>query len=229
MIGVIGMIAGSVAVIAGLLYFFSSVEKKRSQELEGIARELDMEFAGAADDALVTKLQQCVLFTKGRRRIAKNVMSARSTSDRGGAEWTAIFDYQYTVGGGQQSHTHRHSVLAIESSALRAPNFTLQPEGLFAKIGAAFGSQDIDYEDDPEFSRLFVLKGEDEAAVRDFFGAKLRSNFRQRKGVTVAVAGGTLYFFRGQRREKPEALRSLISDGLDVFEAVRARSNATQS
>src|SRR2546422_3151571 len=48
----------------------------------------------------------------------------------------------------------------------RLPTFMLTPEDLRAKLAVLFGGQDVDFDDSPEFSRRYRLRGTDEDAVR---------------------------------------------------------------
>lgn len=212
MIDILAIVAGFVGVVACTTWALSSIEKKRQKALREIAQGLDMQFSATADEDLLSKLQSCSLFTKGGHRKAKNVMAAHGDSAR-----TSIFDYEYTIGGGQDAQTHRHTVLAIEPSTMRAPAFTLEPAGLFAKLSKVFGSRPISFDDDPGFGRLFRLTSEEEDAVRAFFTAEVRELCKHRPGVTVAIADGVFFFYRGPKRERPEDIRALVSDGLDVY------------
>ena len=53
------------------------------------------------------------------------------------------------------------------------PRFELKPEGFFDRIGSVLGGHDIDFAEDPEFSRACRLKGPDEPAIRETFHAGL--------------------------------------------------------
>ena len=55
----------------------------------------------------------------------------------------------------------------------QVPRFALTREGLLHRVGAALGFQDIDFDEDPEFSKRFVLKGDDEHAIREIFADDL--------------------------------------------------------
>jgi hypothetical protein len=74
----------------------------------------------------------------------KNLM----TADTDLAKLT-IFDYNVTTGGGNSAHTHRHTLIAMESESLQIPQFSIRPEGFWdkisAKIGAKIGFQDINF------------------------------------------------------------------------------------
>lgn len=68
------------------------------------------------------------------------------------------------------------------------------------KIGAAIGFQDIDFDNHPEFSRSFVLKGENEQAIRHFFDTKMLELFAKRKKSCVESRPGVFIYLRGGRK-----------------------------
>ncbi|HEX3046981.1 MAG TPA: DUF3137 domain-containing protein [Bacillota bacterium] len=83
-------------------------------------------------------------------------------------EWTLVLD-TYTVSDGKTSHTF---------TRMRAPycnpdgfRFKIYRKGLFSELGKLFGMQDIEI-GDPEFDRDFIIKGNDEAKVRELFAAQ---------------------------------------------------------
>jgi hypothetical protein len=80
-------------------------------------------------------------------------------------QWTLTLD-TYTVSTGKSSTTY---------TRLRAPfvnadgfRFTIYKTGLFTPLGKLLGMQDIEI-GDPDFDQAFVLKGNDEQKVRQFF------------------------------------------------------------
>ena len=212
------VIGGGVIVLVGfLIWLFLHLEKKRTKALQAIAAEIDLHFSATQDDDLFASMQKFPLFNKGRGRKTRNVMSTETDIAR-----LTIFDYQYTTGGGEHSQTHRQTVVALESEALRLPNFSLRPESVFHKIGAAIGMQDIDFEEHAEFSDNFVLAGDDEQLVRQFFDNGLLNEFAKRKGVSVESAPGSFIYFRS-RRCKPEQIREHMSQAYAIYSAFVSR------
>lgn len=211
------VIGGGVIVLAGfLIWLFLHLEKKRTAALLAIAEELGLHFSATQSEDLSARMQKFPLFNKGRGRKIRNVMSTETDLAR-----LTIFDYQYTTGGGEHSQTHRQTVVAMESEALELPNFSLRPESIFHKLGAAIGMQDIDFEEHPEFSDDFVLAGDDEQLVRQFFDNELLNEFAKRKGVSVESAPGSFIYFRSSlsRRCKPEQIREYMTQAYEVYSA----------
>ncbi len=72
---------------------------------------------------------------------------------------------------------------------MRLPNFTLRPENLFHKIGQVFGYQDIDFDSHPEFSKRYLLKGENESEVRSTFSADTLAFYESDQKLSTEDAG----------------------------------------
>ena len=85
------------------------------------------------------------------------------------------------------------------------------------------GGQDIDFEEDPGFSKAFVLQGTDAEATRRLFSAAVRVHLLRWKGrrLELEVAGDTLLLHRGAL-VKPEDLRELLQDGVDTCNVLRS-------
>ena len=100
---------------------------------------------------------------------------------------------------------------------METPSFALRPEGMLDKIGGAMGFQDIDFESHPKFSKMFVLQGPDENAVRSLFTPALLEFFEEKSGITIQTVPGGLLYFRGTRRARPEEFKDLLAEAYEVF------------
>lgn len=127
---------------------------------------------------LINRLAGLELFSRGSSREAKNVLTGRGP----GAD-VALFDYSYVTGSGKSRTSWLYTVCVQRSSALRLPHVVITPEiPLVSRIVELFGGQDIDFPEDAEFSKAFVVKGEDVDAVRRLLDEPLRRhllNFRK--------------------------------------------------
>ena len=130
----------------------------------------------------------------------------------------AIFDYQYTSGGGENSRIYRQSILFFRSPKLNLPGFSLSPENVFHKIGGAFGIKDIDFETHPIFSKSYFLRGDNEAEIRGLFNNKLLNFIQSQQKISVEGSGDQLIFYRHKNRVKPEEIQSFMDEGFQVFD-----------
>ena len=130
----------------------------------------------------------------------------------------AIFDYQYTTHGGQHPQTHRQSLLFIRSPKLNLPDFSLRPENVFHKIGGSFGYKDINFETHPIFSKSYLLRGENEAAIRGLFNNELLNFIQSQQKICIEGSGDQIIFYRHKSRVKPEEVESFMKEGFQVFD-----------
>ena len=214
----IAIIAGIAVVLAVAFLITHHIEKKRTAALSVVASDLGLEFSATTDDKLLERMQIFSLFNRGHSRKMKNVMKAETETAN-----LTIFDYLYTTGGGNSSRTHTQTVVAMESEALNIPDIKLRPEGFFDRVGSALGLQDIDFESHAEFSKAFVLQGQDEGAVRAFFDTELLDFFTEKQGSYVESVPGVFIFFRGGGRRKPQQIREIMDEGFAVYTALTQR------
>ena len=208
------LIITAVILVVGFLGFiFWRMEKKRTEQFALISAKLKLNFFPKGSSSLFERLKTFHLFSKGRSRKIKNLMEGEANKVE-----LAIFDYQYTTGGGEHSHTYRQSILFFRSPKLYLPDFSLRPENVFHKIGGAFGYKDIDFETHPIFSKSYLLRGDNEAAIRGLFNNKLLNFIQSQQKISIEGSGDQLIFYRNKNRVKPEEVESFMEEGFQVFD-----------
>lgn len=220
-------IIASITITIGVVIFLAiRYEQKRQERIRLTAEELGLTFLPKPEAGFSAPFGRLPVFQLGHSRKFANCMTGDSGEVR-----ISIFDYSYTTGSGKQQHTRRMTVVALQSPALRLPQFTLRPENLLDKLGGMLGFQDLDFDDDPEFSAAFVLKGTDEQAVRGVFNSGLRARFVRSPGTYVEAQGNLFISYRAQRarpEEYPELLKQAYETfGLLVDEQPHAGNNET--
>jgi hypothetical protein len=128
-----------------------------------------------------------------------------------------MFEYAYTIGYGRSSQRFNQTVTRMQASVLHLPAFTLYPETIFSKLGKLFGGADVNFPQAPAFSKKYILRGPDEAAIRVLFTPTVLQFFDQRQALTVDAAGDTLFVHRANRRIKPEELESQLAEAKNVL------------
>ena len=199
----------------GVVYLSVIAERKRRGALAQVALTLGLSYLDKVPKATLATLGNFHLFRHGRRKMARNLMEGKA----GDAQVT-LLDYQYTHGGGKNSHTSRQTVAIFRGAAAALPEFTFAPEHFWHRIGALFGYQDIDFEASEEFSKHYVLRGPDESAIRAAFGADARGFFAQNPGWSVESFGGSLAVYRTARRCKPEEIQPFLAEAANVLRAL---------
>lgn len=198
-------VIGGIAVIGLIIFLILYYEKKRREDLQEKAQMLGLTFSQKAEMNEVGNAMEFHLFHAGHTKRIRNMMTKE-----GDGMQIRIYDYRYTTGGGQHSHIHSQTVFQFESSKLKLPAFILRPENIFHKIGKSFGYQDIDFEASPDFSKKYLLKGDDESAVRKLFSQEVISRFEFEKGLIVEGKGPLLICYRSSKRVKPDDLWSVF-------------------
>jgi hypothetical protein len=200
-----------VAVVLVALY-----RKKKARErmriMQGAAAQLGWTFAPEAPWNFIAGLDRFALFNTGHSKQIKNMMYGEASGIK-----AAVFDYIYTTGSGKNSSTHYQSVVYLEPANLRVPFFSLRPENFLHKIITVFGYQDIDFGQRPEFSRSYILRGQDEPAIRQAFNDRLLSFYESYGGTCTDAGGNQLMLFRAGYRFEPHEIQSYIALALNLL------------
>lgn len=217
------LFGGALLLIAGGLAIAFVLGRKRTQQLEDVARGLGLVFTKDATRDLESLKGDFELFSTGRRQRWYNLMAG----DKNGTG-ISIFDFKYTTRSGKNSHVFRQTVVCFRAAELSLPKFTLRAEGMFHRIGSKmFGMQDIDFDTHPDFSKRFLLRGDSEARIRDAFTPEVLTFFETLDNrVCVEGNGQTLLFYRGAHLVKPGKLNGFLTEGFGVFSAFRSSMGA---
>ncbi len=204
------LVGGGVVLVAVVVAVTSwRAEKQRREALAALAEQLGYTYTPDGID--LGPLQGLHLFAQGRSREGCNVLRGQEAEIG-----VTIFDYAYVIGSGKNRRTSRQTVVWLRWPAWRLPQFALRPENVLHKIGGLFGFQDIDLPQAPEFSRLFLLRGPVEAAVRQVFNPMVVDFFQRRAGLSAEGCGADLVLYRADRRLRVEELRGMVNEALDL-------------
>lgn len=207
------LIFGIIISLFGIAVALSArYEKKRSEALRTAAENLGFSFLPTPSELMHERLRSMDLFQRGRGNKASNYLHRASDDVE-----VLIFDHQYTVSSGKNSHTHKQSVVAINSPQLNLPRFVISPEHFFHRIATAMGYQDIDFDQYPKFSKQFLLRGSDEQAIRDKLQNIDLERLAEFSGLCIeASADHFLVWFAG-KRSKPDDLQTLFKQAFEIF------------
>ena len=206
----------ALTVVAGIALGNRIVTQRRRKAYETFCLERGYRFEPERPGEEARHVATCRVFSEGHRRTWAFTISGTS----GGTPFTA-FEYRWTTGSGKNSQTHRIGGLlwTVERSL---PQFLLTPEGLWARLAAYFGGQDIDFPESPEFSSAYRLRGSDEAAVRALFTAARRQVFELFRGQHAGGAGQELMWWRDGALPPPDQFDAFLMEG-DRIQRVFAR------
>ena len=205
------VIAIMLLAFGGFAWRNSVQAKKRTEAFQAQASGMGLHFAETADE-LIERLGDFSLFKRGRRKRTGNVL----TGDAGDVK-ISIFDYRYTTGHGKHKRVNRQTVVLLESANIQAPEFSMRQQGFFDKFGKVLGFQDIDFDSHPKFSKMFVLQGPDEGAVREFFNPSLLEFFETQEKVSVEGGYGRILTYSARKILHPEEVKDGLAKAYEVY------------
>ena len=223
---VIVVVAVSVAaVLVGIGLY---LDKVRADKIAKVAASLGLTYRRKPTPDDLRLPSGCHLMEIGRGHTVGIVLEAAKTPELA----FTLFDFNYTTGSGRSSTTYRQTVSRMESSLLRLPSFILFPETIFSVLGESIlGRKDIDFSDSPVFSNAFVLRGDDDAAIRAVFSPQLRKALEATPKLTIEGTGDHLFIFRAGVRLKAEEFAATIEQDKKIlalfFEAQQGGTPAT--
>lgn len=205
-------IAIVVLFIGGAAWYTHQANKKRTAALEQQSAAMGLQF-DPTGGGIGERLNELNLMSVGRSQRAKNLISGDAGDVR-----ISIFDYQYTTGSGKNSRTHSQTVVALESAGIQAPAFSMRQQNAWLdRIGKLLGGQDIDFDQHPKFSEMFVLKGPNEDAIRSFFSPQLIGYFETKVGHSIEGAHGKMILYKSGNRTPPEEIKDLLASAYEVY------------
>lgn len=201
-IGGVGALLGAGALVA------RAAERKRREALEQFCLMRGFRFEAERAGAEETLATLCEQFRSGHSRKWGYTLTGQVSSHP-----VTVFEYRWVTGGGKSSHRHSLHAILWDAPGGRFPTFTLTPENLLTRLAAAFGGQDIDFDDSPEFSKAYRLRGVDEAAIRAFLTPDLRQVMALTPGQQIAAAGTRFLWWRNGRLPKPDQMDQFLMEG----------------
>jgi hypothetical protein len=207
------LVAGGIFLVLGLIlgicYHFEN--KWRLQWLE-VAAALGFEPLPVYPEELNGIVESSRLMTTGRQRVRTNVFVKKAASLD-----VAVCDYRHTVGQGKKATVWHQTVILFCSPAINAPQFEIKPEGWMSKLGEMLGGHDIDFAESPEFSKKYVLSGDDEAAIRQFLRPDVLHLLVGFQNLCMEAQPGSLMFWFDRRRIPPKEFKAMFEQINSVY------------
>ena len=215
LLGVLGeaggwIVAGVVALAVGLgaMELSSRAAKQHSDAMQVIARSLNLKFNPDGNEKLHQSLQRFHLATLGHYSSMTNLLYGQ----RDGTD-IAIFEYEYPRG---KNNIIRQTVIWMQRPGTRLTEFSLRPESVWNQLGGWSGHGDINFDSRPNFSRDYLLRGDDEEAIRELFTDDVLSFYERHPELTTEGEGNKLLFYREGVVVQPENLQSFLKEALNV-------------
>ncbi len=208
------IIAGIMMVLGLIIWISMALDKKRAREMGEAAASLGFESLAALPGEVDGILGSSELMNTGRQRVSNNVFR-RSVEPLD----VFLYDFRWTVGKGKSQQTSVQTIAMFRSPLLKSPELHLKPEGWLSKVGEMFGRVDIDFEEAPEFSRMFTLSGHDAPAIREFMTSERLQTLTELKGFSIEATHGSLLIWINGKRTPPAELSQFFERSFIVYSA----------
>jgi hypothetical protein len=178
------------------------LDKKRISGLRKFARKHGLAFEqkprkiGAGDFDL---------WKKGYRNTFSNLVKIQKDN----ISWK-FFDFTSDTrsGGSSGGRAYTQTIARAKIPKAKFPKFCLKTEHFFHKLGQLMGMKDIDFDMYPQFSKEYVLGGQDENAVRSLFTPSRIQFFENNKlkGILEGNANVLIYYRLHKKISDEEAI-----------------------
>ena len=175
-----------------------------------------MEFQPLDNDGLFAKFSIFTLFSKGRAKKILNILQGGDGDRR-----LAIFDYDYTTGHGRSTIRWHTTTLSVGLEATAIPQFSLRKKRVTDTVARWFRGRDIKIPSHPSFSRRYVLRGNNQAAIVALFTEPVMDFFDRNPGLGAEGGNHTLVLYRLGKRVKPDAIGGFLSMGLEFVSLLK--------
>jgi hypothetical protein len=196
-----------ICIVIGAVFFYN---KKRTLAFKELANELGMRFE-ASESGVLPICRELELFQRGHSKVRKNILS-----NEGSDTSMSIFGYYYTTGSGDSSSRTAQTVFLVHSQHFDLPSMHVRPERWFHKVGSLMGHQDIDFEDDSDFSRQWLVRGDNETLVRNYLTRTRRDLLQSKSDACLETHGKVLIFYRKGKRISVSDTRRFIEEGIEI-------------
>lgn len=186
------------AAVVLLVIFVAAVLSRRAakirrEALAALAAGRGWTFSHVGDYSHDDHFPQFRQFQQGLGRYAYN--SILGTTPVAGDELRIkLGDFHYETRshnskGHKTTHHHHFSYLLMELPCPGVPELSIRPEGMFDKVGAFFGFDDIDFESS-EFSNKFHVKSDDKRFAYDIVHPQMMEFLLATRGPTLVLSEG---------------------------------------
>jgi carbonic anhydrase len=216
-IRVVGLISVALVIVLIIRYFMNKAAKKRTLAMRATATKFGWSFFPEARLDCIPGLERFALFDQGRGKKILNLMAGEAEGIKAFA-----FDYQYRTGSGKYRTIHDQTVVYLEPANVNLPYFLLQPEGLLTKIAGAIGCGDINLGQRPEFSTRFMLRGQDEVAIRQMFNDRLLALYEGYPEMSTEAGGNQFFLYRAGGNCQPYQIQAYVGLALLIVKSMQS-------
>lgn len=105
--------------------------------------------------------------------------------------------------------------LRIDFTQHVMPRFLLTQESTLDKVAERLGAQDIDFEEFPRFSDLFLLQGEDEAGIRSYFNTDILQFHESHPHYSMESSGSSVMIYGDLRLASTDEIGQMMAYAME--------------
>ena len=193
----------------------------RIREFEACAHSLQWKMHESDEWGMIKWLMDFKLFKRGHRKKICPISMIKQDD----LQFTAVFDYAYTISSNNSSKTYRQSVYFRYSKELALPHFVMVPEKWYHRLGTYLGMQDIDFVEYPMFSKNYLLQGNDEDYIRHHFNhPELVRFFDRNKSYSMEGMNYLLILYVHEELLSAGKLQQLVKTGNTLHEYLKGKT-----
>ena len=208
LIPIVFLLFAALAIAVGIYGWRAA--KARRAALAALAAELGCRFSPNHDSRHDDHYRQFAIFQQGHSRYAFNTL--RGDLDLFGSRCPLLAgDFHYATDSidkdGKTTTTQHTFSFLIANLPWSTPKLLVRPEGMFDKLKAAFGFDDIDFES-AEFSRKFYVQSSDKRFAYDVLHPRMMEFLLAERPPMLAIDGGALCVTNGSSVWQPNTFRA---------------------
>lgn len=194
-------------------------ERHRAEAMAAAAQLMGFSFTAVVNNLQLASYVTLPLFQRGHSHAARNLLTGAINDQE-----VLIFDYEFREGT-DSGVTYSQTVALLPNHQATLPVFRLVPETSDHKIAQWFGYQDIDFEDYPEFSQIYLLRGPDEAAIRQAFGRPVLELFERNRIWSIESQDGHLLVYRDRKLRDPNRCPELAAKAVEFLQVLKSSTS----
>ena len=106
--------------------------------------------------------------------------------------------------------TPRQTAVCLQLRGTEPLRFALQPQGFWKSNFSWVGEGDINFDSHPKFFANYLLRGDDENAIRELFNDDVLKFYEEHSGLYTECSENKLHFYRDGIREEPENIQAFL-------------------
>jgi hypothetical protein len=201
----------AIATLA-LVSMWASKKKRviRNDGLQYIARQLGGQYSESGNLEILGKFAEALKAgvynsLKGK---ASNLISGKYKNKS-----VAVFDQTYAVNEGDSPSLYTQTFFMIEMTEANYPLFHLEPANIKFGLNEMINRplrQDINFVSHPQFSDRYILYGQNEQQLRQFFTPEILTFFEQSPAFTTIAGGIFLIIYKHYDKSEPKEIMQTL-------------------